>query len=406
VNGSTIRQQKGSEETTVATQLARTWTKADWTDFWHTGPDTLAGQYLRRFWQPVARSQDLPVGRAKPVRLMGEDLTLYRGETGQAHLVAFRCAHRGTQLSTGWVEGDTIRCFYHGWVYDGNGQCVEQPAEPEPFCQRIKITSYPTQEYLGLIFGYLAEGEPPTMRRFPHLDGEGWLDVDPNTIWPCNYFNRLENDPVHVAFVHRVGRQAEGGTVGIPTVRADEADWGMVEYTQCPGKPEAPSHRLMPNISEFTGPPVEKWGPPREMVGWRVPIDDTHHTLFHVSRVPLEGDALERYKEARFAQLARQREIPPLQLAAEALRGDYQVHDIPREVWDRTNIVTVQDMVALVGQGAIPDRSQEHLGRSDATVIVWRMLWERELRALAEGRPLKDWAAHHPPVKQRHNGND
>src|SRR6266516_7652178 len=135
-------------------------------DFVHTGPGTLAGRYLRMFWQPVHLAEDLKPGRAVPIRIMSEEFTLYRGENGP-HLLAFRCAHRGTQLSTGWVEGDEIRCFYHGWKYDGSGQCVEQPAEPEPFCQRIKIKSYPLQEYLGLIFAYLGEGEPPPLPRYP-----------------------------------------------------------------------------------------------------------------------------------------------------------------------------------------------------------------------------------------------
>jgi 5,5'-dehydrodivanillate O-demethylase len=87
----------------------------DYTDFAHVGPGTLAGRYLRRFWQPVYVAADLPPGWAKPLRILGEDFTLYRGEGGTAHVVAFRCAHRGTQLSTGWVEGDCLRCFYHGW---------------------------------------------------------------------------------------------------------------------------------------------------------------------------------------------------------------------------------------------------------------------------------------------------
>ncbi|MBM2811513.1 MAG: hypothetical protein HW416_2272 [Chloroflexi bacterium] len=105
-----------------------------WNDFAHAGPGTLAGRYMRRFWHPVYRSEDLNPGRTVPLRIMSEDLTLYRGDSGTVHALAFRCAHRGTQLSTGWVEGDTLRCFYHGWRYDGSGQCVEQPAEPEPFC--------------------------------------------------------------------------------------------------------------------------------------------------------------------------------------------------------------------------------------------------------------------------------
>src|SRR5919199_3174498 len=101
--------------------------------FEYTGPGTLAGRYLRAFWQPVALAADLPPGHAKPIRIMSEDYTLYRGEGGAAHLVAYRCAHRGTQLSTGWVEDDCIRCRYHGWMYDGDGRCVHQPLEKTLF---------------------------------------------------------------------------------------------------------------------------------------------------------------------------------------------------------------------------------------------------------------------------------
>ncbi len=136
-------------------------------DFARTGPDTLAGQYLRRFWHPVYRSQDLPLGKMVPIQIMSERFTLYRGETGIPHVVAFRCAHRGTQLSTGWVEGDCVRCRYHGWKYDGSGQCVEQPGEDESNAAKVQIRSYPTKEYLGHIFAYLGVGEPPPLRRFP-----------------------------------------------------------------------------------------------------------------------------------------------------------------------------------------------------------------------------------------------
>src|SRR6185503_6454779 len=172
-----------------------------WQDVFHIGPGTLAGRYLRRWWHPIAVAKDVPAGRTKPVRSFGEELTLYRGEDGTPHLVAFRCAHRGTQLSTGWVEGDNIRCFYHGWVYGPDGQCVEQPAEPEPFCSRIKIKSYPVQEYVGLIFAYLGEGKPPELPRYPELEETGILQAGVYT-WPCSYFSSLENgvDHVHGAF--------------------------------------------------------------------------------------------------------------------------------------------------------------------------------------------------------------
>ncbi|HEY7062182.1 MAG TPA: Rieske 2Fe-2S domain-containing protein [Chloroflexota bacterium] len=108
------------------------------TDFAHIGPGTLAGRYLRRFWQPICLAADLSPGHAKPICILGEDFTLYRGEDGAPHVVANRCAHRGTQLSTGWVEGACIRCFYHGWKYDASGQCTEMPAEDPPSHPRCR----------------------------------------------------------------------------------------------------------------------------------------------------------------------------------------------------------------------------------------------------------------------------
>ena len=98
-------------------------------DFYYTDPGTLAGQYMRKFWHPVYRAEDLKPGWAKPIKIMGEQFTLYRGDEGTPHVVDFRCPHRQTQLSVGWVEGDCIRCRFHGWKFDSSGQCIEQPAE-------------------------------------------------------------------------------------------------------------------------------------------------------------------------------------------------------------------------------------------------------------------------------------
>ena len=135
-------------------------------DFYYTGPGTLAGQYMRNFWQPVFRAEDLKPGWAKPIKIMGEQFTLYRGDEGKPHVVDFRCPHRQTQLSVGWVEGDCIRCRFHGWKFDSSGQCIEQPAEKESFAEKIRIRSCPTQEYLKLIFVYFGEGEPPPLPRY------------------------------------------------------------------------------------------------------------------------------------------------------------------------------------------------------------------------------------------------
>ena len=147
-------------------------------EFVHTGPGTLAGRYLRRSWQPVYVAEKLPQGRIVPIRILGEDLALYRGESGTARIISNECPHRLTRLHIGWIEGETIRCRYHGWRFDESGQCVEQPAEPKPFCDRVrKLASYPTHEAHGLIFAYLGEGAPPSFRPLPGLeDGvrEGW----------------------------------------------------------------------------------------------------------------------------------------------------------------------------------------------------------------------------------------
>ena len=91
-------------------------------DQYRTGPETVGGRYMRLFWHPVYRSEDLKPGWAKPIKIMSENFTLYRGESGAAHVIAFQCAHRGLQLSVGWVEDDCIRCRYHGWKYDATGQ--------------------------------------------------------------------------------------------------------------------------------------------------------------------------------------------------------------------------------------------------------------------------------------------
>jgi 5,5'-dehydrodivanillate O-demethylase len=144
----------------------------------HTGPGTLAGRYMRQFWQPVYAMADIAPGGTKPLRIMGQDLTLYRGASGTPYVVAFRCAHRGVQLSVGQVDGEDIRCMYHGWKYSGQGQCVEQPGELEnQFASRVKIRGYPTRDYHGLVFAYLGEGGASEFPIFQELEGDGIVDV-------------------------------------------------------------------------------------------------------------------------------------------------------------------------------------------------------------------------------------
>ncbi|MBM2810992.1 MAG: hypothetical protein HW416_1751 [Chloroflexi bacterium] len=282
-------------------------TKPEWEDFVHTGPGTLAGRYLRMFWHPVCRAHDVKPGWTKPIRLMGEDFTLYRGESGTPHLVAFRCAHRGTQLTAGWVEGDDLRCYYHGWKYDATGQCIEQPGEREPFCQRIRIASYSTEEYLGLIFVYVGEGEAPVFPRYSEIEREegvleNWLEE-----LPCNYFNRLDNaaDSVHVPFVHS-NRNGKGARIPM-NLQARETDYGMTceDHSESrvardrSGWQRRPSMFHMPNMNLMDLGPKNKALEigSRTAVMWRVPIDDVNHIVIGAQRVKVFGENVQTYLE-------------------------------------------------------------------------------------------------------------
>jgi 5,5'-dehydrodivanillate O-demethylase len=359
-------------------------------EFVRTGPGTVAGRFMRRFWHPVYVAADLQPGRAVPIRLLSEDFTLYRGQGGTPHAVAFRCAHRGEQLSTGWVEDDCIRCFYHGWKYDASGQCVEQPAEDASFAAKVRIGAYPTREYMGLIFVYFGDGEPPEFPRYPQLESEGIGEAH-SYVRECNYFNSIENnlDEVHIAFAHRASTFSETGLNNfLPEISGHETDYGMVRYGSRPNGVTRVLHLVMPNLLVFKNAPIPEAGDTEgaDMFAWRVPIDDYVHRSFNVSFAHVSGEAAEKYREYR-----RQRQAPPgppaNELAKAVLRGELHVDSLS----DRPDIVNIQDVVAQVGQGAIADRQNERLGRSDVLLILLRKIWMRELQALAKGEPLKQW---------------
>jgi 5,5'-dehydrodivanillate O-demethylase len=373
----------------ATTPAPRRYTEADYRDFQHTGPGTLAGRYLRRFWHPVYVAEKLFPGHAKPIRIMSEDFTLYRGESGTPHIVALRCAHRGTQLSTGWVEGDCIRCFYHGWKYDQAGQCVEMPAEDPSFPPKVRIRSCPTVEYLGLIFGYFGEGEPPPFPRYPEFEGEGVLEIG-HYIRLCNYWNQLESnmDELHVSFVHRDSAFTDYGLADLPEVSGEESEWGITKYGKRPSGVVRVSQFGMPNILHIMGSPEDAASGWTDHIAWRVPIDDESHQSFQLALTHVTGEAAERLRARQAQRRARLAELTPSHEVAQAvLRGELRVHDLR----DRPDIVNIQDHVAQMGQGTIVDHTHERLGRSDVLVILLRRIWERELRALAEGRPLKEW---------------
>jgi len=276
----------------VATQdPPRQYAEADYTDFEHTGPDTLAGRYLRTFWHPVYVSEQLQPGWTAPIKILNEQLTLYRGESGTVHLVDFRCAHRGTQLSTGWVEDDCIRCRYHGWMFDASGQCVEQPLEKQSFASRMRIRSFPVEEYLGLVFAYLGEGDPPPLPRYPRMEREGLLEWA-CTPRACNYFNELENDPEHVPFTHRDPKLPRGVFKMADDVQVEESAWGIAQHRTYPGHVLIVQHG-MPNVRSTAH------GRGAEVFRFKVPVDDEHMVSFEVELFPMSAEEAEQRREKR-----------------------------------------------------------------------------------------------------------
>jgi 5,5'-dehydrodivanillate O-demethylase len=355
-------------------------------DFVHTGPDTLAGRYMRTFWHPVQRSEDLLTGYAKPVRILGQDFTLYRDERGIAHAIGFRCSHRGAQLSVGYIEGNCVRCFYHGWLFNPQGECVERPAEKIPPTPNLNIPGYPTQEYLGLIFVYLGEGEPRPLWRFKAMEREGIRDVTVDTM-PANYFFSLENSALHFNYVHR-DLMEEKGISGIPEVRAEETPFGLTSYFRWPNQTnETVSHKIMPNVGYIVPLAVNmaKRVSHSIHVSFRVPIDDASHTTFRVTLIPVTGEEKREILERRSKTFDDRAGIA--ELANAVLAGKMRLQDIE----DRTHIEFIQDYVAQVGQGPVETREDEHLASSDVEEALFRRIWRRELTALAEGKPLQNW---------------
>jgi 5,5'-dehydrodivanillate O-demethylase len=369
----------------------------EFADFAHTGPGTLAGEYMRRFWQPVMRSEDLLPARALPITIMSENYTLFRGEGGEPHVVAQRCPHRSTVLSVGTVEGDSIRCHYHGWRFDGGGQCVEQPAEDDGFAAKVRIAGYPTREHVGLIFAYFGPGEPPSFPNVPAFP-DGITEARCEVV-PINYFQSWENtwDEVHVAWTHRAG-----GMHAIPDLSQEtfeETDYGVLKRSQKSDGLRRVAVYLMPNIIRVLVPPPnaldKKHSGPRlrESYLFLVPIDDENHMLFNTQEARVPENEREAYAKVYAEYLRKRAEARPrTEVAADILAGKLRIAD----VLDHPNLVTIEDIVAQAGQGRIVDRSQEWLGRSDAGIIFLRKLWMREMRALAEGCPLKQWA----PMKE------
>ena len=364
-----------------------------------TKPGTPGGIFMRQFWTCVFRSEDLPQGRARPIRIMSVDYTLYRGASGKAHCIDAQCPHRWALMHLGWVEGDDIRCVYHGWKFDGSGQCIEQPAEAAGFARKVKIGIYPCEEYLGMIWAYFGDGAPPAFPPFPHRETPGIVNTWNVERVPCNYLQSFENsmDEVHVAFTHAPGGSHAKLSQDLPLISAKETPWGMLRLgKRQTGKIRQTLH-YAPNVTRVIVPPLAGLN---GAGGWPeiyfsfTPIDDENHLWLISGHVEAAGEAAAAYLTARQSYLAAVANAHP---AAEAARGLMDGTSYYEDA-QHPDLAIVQDIAVQAGQGRIADRKRERLGRSDAGIIVWRKILERELRAISEGGKPKKWDTPPPDV--------
>ena len=362
-------------------------------DLFSTGPETPAGKFLRTFWHPVFVSEKLEKGQAKPVKVMDQAFTLFRGLSGKAFLVQSRCPHRGVQLQSGWVEDDCIRCMYHGWQFDGDGNCTDQPGETEDYKKNVKIKTYPVEEYLGLVFAWLGDGEPGPLPRYPKFEQDGVLSVRQYTR-NSNYFYTLDNhsDDVHVIFAHRDSVFTKAGLSLVPIIEAEETEYGMQVVSRFSNGKSRVSQLLMPTILMFKSSPAAGDGAFSDRCAWRVPIDDHSHYTFSVDLRHLKGEAAEKFREAQIEVEQRMAGLEsPEHVAQQILNGDRRLTD--PDVLARPDLVNIQDNVAQMSQPTVDEPYTEFLGRSDRGVLAFRRIWLREVRAMEECQPLKKWTA-------------
>ena len=352
------------------------------------GPGTPCGEYLRRFWQPVAFARDLKDVPLR-IRIMSEDLVIFRDKRGSVGLLQLNCAHRGTSLEYGLVSERGIRCCYHGWLYDVDGRILETPGEPATSTLKDRLCqgAYPVHEYCGLIFAYM--GPPEKKPAFPHYDT---FDLPGLTLMPagkfalpCNWLQIKDNsmDPVHTSFLHAIssGYQFTEAFGALAELDWEETPYGMT-YLATRRLGDLVWVRvadfMAPNVHQFTrefeDATQEKAASRPVVIRWAVPIDDTHTWNMELAQVdPAWG-------------------MTPTLIGSP---GFGQSDDRPYEERQRHPA----DYDAQSSQREIAVHALEHLASTDRGVLMLRKIVRDGIRAVAAGSDPKELLrAPGPPI--------
>jgi 5,5'-dehydrodivanillate O-demethylase len=344
------------------------------------GPGTPGGELLRRYWMPISPAAEITPDRPKKrLRILGEDLVLFRDGQGRLGLLPEHCPHRHASLYHGFVEDDGLRCAYHGWKFDVDGKCIEQPFErgnpalKAAACRR----AYPVQQLAGILFAYLGPAPAPLLPRWETLvrtDGNRAINV--MALHRCNWLQAQENseDPVHTYYLHSHMFRMQGKSSGEaayydrPIESYDfelckEPTWAGIRKIRVFGgdRPERETGHpaIFPNIL---------MNPQGTQIAthWRVPVDDEHTYIIRCHFTPSDDGAAVAQAEADI----------PVTYFPDGLREDGERN---------LNSFPTQDQMAWETQGSIVDRSQEHLGRSDRGIVMFRNLLRQQIELVRDG---------------------
>lgn len=342
------------------------------------GAGTPMGELLRRYWHPVGLASDAGATPRK-VRVLGEDLILFRDGQGRPGLVYPHCAHRGASLYYGKTEESGIRCCYHGWLFDVQGHCLEQPCEEGGGARRDRFRQpwYPLEERYGMVFAYMGPSEKkPLLPRFECLemleDGE-FIDADDSGIGtggpptaPCNWLQHYENvvDPFHVPILHGSfsGAQFTSQMASMPRVVFETTPLG-VKVTSTRRMDDGKTflritEAAVPTLRVVPNPRVGKYGMV-ESIGWVLPIDDTNYRIYTAGRVNEKGGLTRfrsRYNGKTWPELSEEEH--------QRYPGDYETQ---------------------TSQGPIAHHSEEHLATSDKGIALLRRFLEQQLKRVGDG---------------------
>lgn len=359
---------------------------------------TGAGSVLRQYWQPAALSEELMSSRpVVPVKLLGEELVLFRDNDGQLGLIGRHCPHRGVDMCFGRREDNGLRCPFHGWHFDRSGQCVEQPGEPDgsQMYKNIRTVAYPVVEKNGIVFAYMGQGERPP---FPALDCFAAPDSHVFSfkgLWECNWLQAMEVgiDPAHASFLHRFlqdedpaagyGQQFRDRAANTdipmtqllreyprPEIKVDETEYGL-RLTSMRHMKDGRSHVRVTNqvFPEAICIPMSN---EMTITQWHVPVDDETcywYSMFTSFGKPVDKALMreQRLKEHRLPDYA------PLKNR----RNNYGFNPDEQETLTYTGMgldINVHDQWAVESMGRVQDRTQEHLGRTDVGIIRYRRM--------------------------------